>query len=1030
MSRPRGSWIPKGHGGFKSYDVWFMFTIALGCLLAGGVGAHAITHGSQEIQPFVGNNSTSSRIIVAHPRQDKCKLVRHAHDQCAFIKAHCEDTEAGLLSYLSLYYCRLADAKPLAFTILVFWLGLLFMTIGIAASEFFCINLNTIAMVLGMSENVAGVTLLALGNGSPDVFSTFAAMSSHSGSLALGELIGAACFITTVVAGSMALVQPFQVARSSFVRDVSFFILAGAFSMVFLADGRLQLWECIVMICLYVSYVCLVMFWHWKFERGKENVGRDERTRQQSMTLEGGPDVRTPPQVWPAYHDYFGTDEEHSPRSNGLHGPSSPGRPGPNPLIRLVDEEEAENHQEVSLATLTSNMRVNRGVGEKRRPTLSLIRPSLMGALEFRAAMHTVKKRHSYQGLPQRMRRHSYDPSFARRGPQHQLTSASDPLLASHLGTALAQRAQRSQSFSWSRRNTVSRRFSNPPKADSSVRAPTLDAPPEPIERGRPMVSGASSPSISVSPSPSAGTLENHVPEHTGHSAPAPNLLAPPAPGFVHSANRKRVHPSDASETKPELQKLGMPHTDASIDSRVASPFPAFTDSPTPMSVVGSPYLMAQDGPLPLLPSLEGVHVEERPSPSGRFAKILSSISAVLSRLFPGLCNWRDKDLWEKFLAIVAAPSVFLLTITLPVVDSVEGDGDETATEDATTVGEPVPKNPAHDDTTKASLSGQLPLPNGNSDLSQHPITPNIHPDQSPTQPLLSHRIPHYGALGYPNDILEERIPHPPGVTNEQAQDHLSQLANEPVTIKVWNRWLVCVQIIVAPLFVTLIVWANNTSDPTNFRTLGYSALYTLLGSIIVLLFFLALTDAHQPPQRRYLLCFLGFIVSIAWISTIAAEVVGVLKAFGVILGISDAILGLTIFAVGNSLGDLVADITVARLGYQVMALSACFGGPLLNILLGIGIGGLYRTVHNSSRRHRRHPHDDIEYKPYELQVSTTLVISGATLLVTLVGLLICVPLNGWRMDRKIGWGLVALWSASTIGNVIVEVIGWGGSVS
>jgi sodium/potassium/calcium exchanger 6 len=32
------------------------------------------------------------------------------------------------------------------------------------------------------------------------------------------------------------------------------------------------------------------------------------------------------------------------------------------------------------------------------------------------------------------------------------------------------------------------------------------------------------------------------------------------------------------------------------------------------------------------------------------------------------------------------------------------------------------------------------------------------------------------------------------------------------------------------------------------------------------------------------------------------------------------------------------------------------------------------------------------------------------------------VPLNGWRMDRKIGIGLICLWALSTTGNVIVEV--------
>ena len=188
-----------------------------------------------------------------------------------------------------------------------------------------------------------------------------------------------------------------------------------------------------------------------------------------------------------------------------------------------------------------------------------------------------------------------------------------------------------------------------------------------------------------------------------------------------------------------------------------------------------------------------------------------------------------------------------------------------------------------------------------------------------------------------------------------------------------------------------------------------------------------AIQPSALPPSVR---CFVGFVGAIPWISTIAGEVVGVLKAFGIILNMSDAILGLTIFAVGNSLGDLVADITVARLGYPVMALSACFGGPMLNILLGIGLSGLYMTINGSESRHHKHPDRPLKYKPYHVEIGGTLIISGITLLVTLLGLLIVVPLRGWWMDRKVGWGLIVLWTLSTIGNVIVEIAGWGGDIS
>lgn len=217
--------------------------------------------------------------LDARADDQDCRLIHSAPDKCDFLRANCQDDEAGLLPYLSFYYCSLGHVQPVAFAILLVWLGLLFTTIGIAASDFFSINLSTIASILGLSESLAGVTFLAFGNGSPDVFSTFAAMSSNSGSMAVGELIGAAGFISAVVAGSMALVREFKVARKPFVRDICFFIAAVGFSMSFLADGRLHLWECCVMIGFYVFYVLTVVGWHWISKRLKKKRTREAASR-------------------------------------------------------------------------------------------------------------------------------------------------------------------------------------------------------------------------------------------------------------------------------------------------------------------------------------------------------------------------------------------------------------------------------------------------------------------------------------------------------------------------------------------------------------------------------------------------------------------------------------------------------------------------------------------------------------------------------------------------------------------------------
>ena len=58
---------------------------------------------------------------------------------------------------------------------------------------------------------MAGVTFLALGNGAPDLFSSFSAISQEAAELSLGAILGAGIFVNTVVVGSIALITPFKV---------------------------------------------------------------------------------------------------------------------------------------------------------------------------------------------------------------------------------------------------------------------------------------------------------------------------------------------------------------------------------------------------------------------------------------------------------------------------------------------------------------------------------------------------------------------------------------------------------------------------------------------------------------------------------------------------------------------------------------------------------------------------------------------------------------------------------------------------
>ena len=148
-------------------------------------------------------------------------------EACAFIQDTCRPSSAYV--HLALYYCSDAwSTSVLASTavhmgvtlLLTVWLLALFSVLGLVASDFFCPNLSSMATRWGLSDNVVGVTLLALGNASPDVVSTFRAMRKDAGSMALGEIMGAAVFTVAIVCGSIMVLHSFRLDPFVFVRDV------------------------------------------------------------------------------------------------------------------------------------------------------------------------------------------------------------------------------------------------------------------------------------------------------------------------------------------------------------------------------------------------------------------------------------------------------------------------------------------------------------------------------------------------------------------------------------------------------------------------------------------------------------------------------------------------------------------------------------------------------------------------------------------------------------------------------------------
>lgn len=76
--------------------------------------------------------------------------------------------------------------------------------------------------------------------------------------------------------------------------------------------------------------------------------------------------------------------------------------------------------------------------------------------------------------------------------------------------------------------------------------------------------------------------------------------------------------------------------------------------------------------------------------------------------------------------------------------------------------------------------------------------------------------------------------------------------------------------------------------------------------SIIIALSVLLTSTFYYPPPYHWVFGYLGFTVSVVWIYALANAVVDLLQTIGILFGLSDVILGLTVLAWGNSIGGIV----------------------------------------------------------------------------------------------------------------------------
>ncbi|UZJ56998.1 hypothetical protein CBS101457_006318 [Exobasidium rhododendri] len=1079
---------------------------------------------------FVGT-PTSSPVVEQSVSPVACEplpFASTAQDICDHVRLHCP--ASGHLDYLRFYYCigleksqgtaeptlqhilgfldsgrpfveemaavkvkakktlsaHLTALRVVALACIIAWMLFLFSWVGVVASDFFCPNLGTISARLGLSESTAGVTFLAFGNGSPDVFSTFGAMKTGSGSLAIGELIGAASFIVSVISGSMMLIAPFRVKAYPFIRDVGFFTVAVAMTMIFLIDGELHFNECLGMIALYLTYATLVIVGSWWQERQK-------RKRLLMSTIRSEFDTTSQEATTPQDTERMTSQHEL------LHPTASPvakySRNSPNeydpdvdPFSRWQQVDASQSARSGGSQTQsplltghdvpsTSNAYSNAALS--RLKSLTGARHSLLGAVEFRDVVRSLQQEaladrsvEIYQSRdPERFLPHHHHHDHSHQQQQQQQLLHPDSATVS---TPIRSHRQRSheriqslKAFEQAALNAnqshsiESTRSSKPglfrSRSTTGTRAGPSNLSGDQLQSDQDWsMTKQSQPS--AYDATAAAAVDDPWKEHDANDNCEQMLLPPPAQSLSGSdmdGEERRVA-KPKLEIRTEMSDQRRPNRGRAYQKRSNS---GDSDS---SNRTGS-----------------------RVAHQTGWQRLKRVILPIFKVLFPSLSHFHDKSWLGIIIGIITAPAITILNLTLPVVD------DEA--ESAAMMGEKV----LSVDDVGYSPSGRIQLKGSEGDLyatvrrngdgvagrvreednddddnndDEHIITlktatPPPNPwsgsdvegeetDQAgsalrrlaiDTSALINNRS---ASSESQKRLRKSSSPAPANeLASDRRNDEIRSISDsdscdshDSLSGEDFHLFLVLAQCVFAPPFIVWSICTSADSDHIALKTL--IAFFAGIGvAVFALLIVLRFRRSMTEPPLGFRFAVgwtrvaVGFLVSILYIMSIVDEVVSILQTLGLILGLSDAILGLTVFAMGNSLGDLVANITIARMGHPVMAISACFAGPLLNLLLGIGISGTWLLSGNRIATIPNQPgigasrlstllkrtHEDGSGM-YHIDFSPTLTVSGVGLLLILLIILIAVPLNGFYLNRTIGHTLIVTYGVIMTVNVLVEI--------
>ena len=154
--------------------------------------------------------------------------------------------------------------------IVLFIAGIVFLIVG---ANLLVSGASGLALRLGISSAVIGLTVVAFGTGAPELGVGIEAALKNRPEIALGNVIGSNIVNLLVVLAIAALVAPVSVSKQLIRKDAPAMVAVSLILLVMALDGSIGRGEGIILLVLFVLYTV------WALKRGRRQTELERETR-------------------------------------------------------------------------------------------------------------------------------------------------------------------------------------------------------------------------------------------------------------------------------------------------------------------------------------------------------------------------------------------------------------------------------------------------------------------------------------------------------------------------------------------------------------------------------------------------------------------------------------------------------------------------------------------------------------------------------------------------------------------------------